>query len=592
MKKWTLGRKLFGRDDKEVDILAEEAMQSQFTTVVKRLLSKPVNVAALAVFLFFLVGVLIGPVLLPLDENYQDMTQQNIGPGRTMLDIPGELEGHVKQISVGSTYSVGVSDEGKLYIWGKTQVTKNINLAEDIPEDMGKIRMAAAGYDHVVAVNEQGEIFCWGNNRLKQCDVPRGTDGSDIEYLEAGYQFTVAITSDGNAVTWGNSSIVDMSLTGLSGKLKKIVFTSDSAAALLTDGTVAYLGRTENALSSNVPEGKAVDLAATAHTLCAVMEDGSLYVWGQKENNLEVIPEISGRAVAVESGRYHYTALTEDGQVYSWGKDNYGQATVSASAKNVTTIYSGYFQNYAVTEDGQVATWGLKGYLLGSDGYGRDVFTRLLNGGRMTMTIGCISVIISTVIGVIIGGVSGYFGGKVDMLLMRFEEIVASLPFLPFAMILSAIVGNRISETGRIFMIMVILGVLSWTGICRLVRAQVLAEREKEYVLAAKAMGVKEWALIVRHIIPNVLSVVIVDMTLSFASCMLTESGLSYLGFGVAEPRPTWGNMLSGCNDSIIIQYYWWRWVFPAIALGLNTIAINVIGDGMRDAIDPKTEER
>ena len=131
-----------------------------------------------------------------------------------------------------------------------------------------------------------------------------------------------------------------------------------------------------------------------------------------------------------------------------------------------------------------------------------------------------------------------------------------------------------------------------WTGICRLVRAQVLAEREKEYVLAAKAMGVREWPLIVRHIIPNVLSVVIVDMTLSFAACMLTESGLSYLGFGVAEPRPTWGNMLSGCNDSVIIQYYWWRWLFPAVALGLNTIAINVIGDGMRDAIDPKTEER
>lgn len=592
MKKMTLCRRLFGRRGKETDILAEEAMQGQFVTVMRRLLSKPVNVIALAVFLFFLIGVLIGPVFLPLDENYQDMTQQNVSPGRNMMDVPKELQGHIRQISVGSTYSVGVSDEGELYIWGKTQVTKNINLADSIPENMGKIRLAAAGYDHIVAINEDGEIFCWGNNRLKQCDVPRGTDGNEIEYLEAGYQFTVAVTGDGNAVTWGNSSIMDMSLTGLSGKLKKIVFTSDSAAALLTDGSVVYLGKAENALSRNIPEGKAADLAATSHTLCAVMEDGSVYEWGQKENNLEKVPEIEGRAVCVESGRNHYTVLTEDGTVYSWGKDNYGQASVPSSAKNISAIYSGYFQNYAVNEAGKTVTWGLKGYLMGSDGYGRDVFTRLLNGGRMTMTIGCISVIISTIIGVIIGGVSGYFGGKVDMILMRFEEIVASLPFLPFAMILSAIVGNRISETGRIFMIMVILGVLSWTGICRLVRAQVLAEREKEYVLAARAMGVKEWALILRHIIPNVLSVVIVDMTLSFAACMLTESGLSYLGFGVAEPRPTWGNMLSGSNDSIIIQYYWWRWLFPAVALGLNTIAINVLGDGMRDAIDPKTEER
>lgn len=591
MSKLSLGRKLFG-NKKNVDILAEEAMQSQFKTVMKRLFSKPVNVIAVTVFLVFLVGVIVGPLLLPLDENYQDMTQQNVAPGRNMLSVPAELQGHVKQISVGSTFSVGVSDEGKLYLWGKTQVTKNIDLAKEIPENMGKIRLAAAGFDHVVAINEEGEIFCWGNDRLKQCRVPRNTDGADIAYLNAGYQFTVAITSEGEAVTWGNSSILDMSLTGLNGRLEKIVFTSDSAAALLKDGSVVYLGKAENALKKNVPEGKAVDLAATGHTLCAVMEDGSLYEWGQKEYDLDVLPEISGRAVQVESGRYHYTVLTEEGRVYSWGKDNYGQTSVPSRAQNISMISSGYFQNYALDENANTVTWGLKGYLLGSDGYGRDVFTRLLNGGRMTMTIGCVSVIISSIIGIIIGGVSGYFGGRVDMVLMRFEEIVASLPFLPFAMILSAIVGNRVSETGRIFMIMVILGVLSWTGICRLVRAQVLAEREKEYVLAAKAMGVKELALIIRHIIPNVLSVVIVDMTLSFAACMLTESGLSYLGFGVAEPRPTWGNMLSGCNDSIIIQYYWWRWLFPAIALGLNTIAINVIGDGMRDAIDPKTEER
>ena len=274
-------------------------MQGQFVTVMRRLLSKPVNVIALAVFLFFLIGVLIGPVFLPLDENYQDMTQQNVSPGRNMMDVPKELQGHIRQISVGSTYSVGVSDEGELYIWGKTQVTKNINLADSIPENMGKIRLAAAGYDHIVAINEDGEIFCWGNNRLKQCDVPRGTDGNEIEYLEAGYQFTVAVTGDGNAVTWGNSSIMDMSLTDLSGKLKKIVFTSDSAAGLLTDGSVVYLGKAENALSRNIPEGKAADLAATSHTLCAVMEDGSVYEWGQKENNLEKVPEIEGRAVCV-----------------------------------------------------------------------------------------------------------------------------------------------------------------------------------------------------------------------------------------------------------------------------------------------------
>ena len=141
-------------------------------------------------------------------------------------------------------------------------------------------------------------------------------------------------------------------------------------------------------------------------------------------------------------------------------------------------------------------------------------------------------------------------------------------------------------------MIMVVLGVLSWTGLARLVRAQVLSEREQEFVTAARAMGVKQMSIVFKHIIPNVISVIIVQATLSFATSMLTESSLSFLGFGVALPRPTWGNMLTGCFNSVVIQNYWWRWVFPSIILGICVICINLIGDGLRDAIDPKSNER
>lgn len=222
----------------------------------------------------------------------------------------------------------------------------------------------------------------------------------------------------------------------------------------------------------------------------------------------------------------------------------------------------------------------------------RDIFLRLISGGRLTLTIGAIAVIISTFIGILVGGFSGYYGGKVDMVLMRFSEIVGSIPFLPLAMILSAIVGNRVSELGRISMIMVILGVLSWPGLSRLVRAQILAEREKEFVTAARAVGVREQTILFRHIIPNVITVIIVSATLDFAACLLTESSLSFLGFGVVEPSPTWGNMLTGSQSSTVIGTYWWRWVFPALALSLATISINLVGDGLRDAIDPKSSER
>lgn len=179
-----------------------------------------------------------------------------------------------------------------------------------------------------------------------------------------------------------------------------------------------------------------------------------------------------------------------------------------------------------------------------------------------------------------------------DLLLQRLTEMVSSIPFLPFAMILSSIVGGKLPESARIFMIMVILGVLSWTGLARLVRAQVLAEREQEFVTAARAMGIKELTIVFKHIIPNVISVIIVTATLEFATCMLTESSLSFLGFGVALPRPTWGNMLNGAINSVVIKSYWWRWVFPSILLGVCCICINLVGDGLRDAIDPKSNER
>ena len=242
--------------------------------------------------------------------------------------------------------------------------------------------------------------------------------------------------------------------------------------------------------------------------------------------------------------------------------------------------------------DGDVETWGLKGYLCGTDDLGRDVFNRLINGGKVTMTVGAISVIIQLIIGIILGGLAGYFGGWVDNIIMRISEVVGGLPFLPFAMILSAIIGTRITVEQRMYLIMVVLGILSWPGICHLIRAQILSQREQEYVTAAKALGVREKSIIFHHIIPNVMSLILVNATLSFATCMLTESSLSYMGFGIAPPTPTWGNMLTGANNSIVIQQYWWRWVFPAAIFGICTICINLVGDALRDAVDPKSAER
>ena len=335
-----------------------------------------------------------------------------------------------------------------------------------------------------------------------------------------------------------------------------------------------------------------VDLALTDESAAAVTADGTVYAWGNNiKKTLDIPEEIQGQVVSIAGGRYHYTAVLQDGTVYSWGDNTHGQ-TDAPSGTTVASVDSGYYANYAITQDGTVVAWGLKGYLMGTDALGRDLFRRILVGGRMTMTVGAIAVIISSFIGIVIGGISGYKGGKVDNLLMRLTEIVSSIPFLPFCIILSSILGNKISETQRIILIMCILGLLSWPGIARLVRGSVLAEREQEFVTAAKALGVRELGIIFRHILPNIITVIIVNATLSFATCMLTESSLSFIGFGVNEPNATWGNMLTGAQNGQVIENYWWRWVFPALMLGICTISINCIGDGLRDAIDPKSKER
>lgn len=591
-------KRLFGKRDAEVDIMQEEALQSPMRTIVKNFMENKLAMGGLIIFIITFLIVLIGPLFNPIDLSDKEETQTNVAPGMKMLDVPKELQGNVKEISTGSTFSVGVDNDGNVYIWGYTRITNKIDLAEMMPskDELGNVVSVSAGYDHVMALNDEGEIICWGSDRMGQCQIPMDVSGQkNFKQIAAGYQISYALTESGEIIGWGNENLNDIRLTRRNGNsnIAKISVANTTLMALTKDGKVQHMGSQTSDISK-VPEdiGKVVDIATTSDACVAVLEDGSLRIWGKANKGEREIPEMDGSVVSIYGGRTHLTALTDTGNVYSWGNNNKGQINISSKATNVTAIYGGSYQNYAVTESGDIVTWGLKGYLLGTDELGRDVFTRILNGGRMTMTIGAISVIISTIIGIIIGGISGFFGGWIDIVLQRLTEIVSSLPFLPMAMILTSIVGNSLSEDARIALIMVVLGVLSWPSLARLVRAQVLAEREQEFVTAANAMGVKRLSIVFRHIIPNVVSVIIVSATLDFASCMLTESTLSFLGFGVKLPRPTWGNMLNGCVNSVVIQNYWWRWVFPAIMLSICVICINLVGDGLRDAIDPKSNER
>ena len=598
-------------------------------------------VAALVIVVAMFLFVFIGPLCMPTYKDaYKATNQTYLPPDMTMLSVPNSLDGHIRNIDSSSFYTIGLSDEGKISYWGVTKIgTTKLDIERDMPDEVkeAKLSYVAAGSDHAVAIGEDGTVYAWGHKELGQYIateqdyesqvtneniilMPESlrmggkVDVANVKKLVVGNQLSIILMNDGSLYIWGNNNTYrnayEFAKPGV--KLYDVDLTYNQVYGVTYDQTLLVnYERNPIKLKYNILDAtaeqslligtnKIQSLVCSKANLAILVDEGGknrVYFSGDFDSSYTEMPALGkGRYfVKLAAGAEHYLGLTNDGYVYAWGDNTHGQLKVNGTGNGqAADIYAESYQSYVLDADTKViAKSGLKGYIFGTDANGASIFKRLVNGGRMTLTIGAVAVIISSIIGIIIGVLSGYFGGKVDMVLMRFTEVVSAIPFLPFAMILSAIMTQTtISENMRIFIIMCILGVLSWTGLARLVRGQVLATRECEYITAAKAMGVNEYRIAFKHILPNVISVIIVTLTLDFAGCMLTESSLSYLGFGVMFPKPTWGNMLNATQNLTIIGNYWWTWLFPSIFLAITTICINIIGDALRDVMDPRTNKR
>lgn len=230
-------------------------------------------------------------------------------------------------------------------------------------------------------------------------------------------------------------------------------------------------------------------------------------------------------------------------------------------------------------------------YLLGADINGRDVFSRLLYGGRISMTIGFLALIVLFPIGLIYGGISGYFGGVVDVLMMRFAEAIMSIPSFYLLIILAAILPSNMTSTQRLILIVVILAMIGWAGFARVVRGMVLSVKNQDFVQSAKMVGSSDLRIIIKEILPQTTSYVIVAMTLSVPSYILSESGLSFLGLGIQQPDASWGNMLKEAQEYINILYRPWL-LTPGFLIFVAVLSFNLIGDTIRDVLDPKSKVR
>ena len=230
-----------------------------------------------------------------------------------------------------------------------------------------------------------------------------------------------------------------------------------------------------------------------------------------------------------------------------------------------------------------------KEHWLGTDRNGMDMLTRLMYGGRVSLVIGFIVEIISTVLGVILGGISGYFGKWVDMLIMRIVDVFYCIPSMPIIIILGAAMDNTgVDPQIRMIYLMLILGFLGWPGMARLVRGQILSLREQEFMTATEACGISVSRRIFRHLIPNVIPQLIVNCTMSLGSTIITEATLSFLGLGVKFPFASWGNIMNDVSNSYVLTSYWFIWIPAGICLMLTVLGFNFVGDGLRDAFDPK----
>jgi len=223
-------------------------------------------------------------------------------------------------------------------------------------------------------------------------------------------------------------------------------------------------------------------------------------------------------------------------------------------------------------------------HFMGTDSLGRDVFSRLVYGARISLSIGFVAVGISLVIGIFLGSLAGYYGGKLDSLIMRFVDIMLCFPSFFLILAIVALLESNI------FNIMVVIGITSWMGVSRLIRAEILSLKEREYVEAAHAIGASDFRIITRHLVPNAIAPVLVSATLKVASAILLESSLSFLGLGVQPPTPSWGNMLA--ESKAVLGVAWWMVLFPGVAILITVLGYNLLGEGLRDTFGLRKHKR
>ena len=346
----------------------------------------------------------------------------------------------------------------------------------------------------------------------------------------------------------------------------------------------------KNALLAMSGNGKPFEADGTSYTVemdgeeaaMVFAADGSDYAY---ISNMNINSVVGGVFLAPDFKEAATLAIQDGAESFSY-TDSAGETdTYLLSEKNGQYLISRNQETRVINMYAQPS----KEHPIGTDGNGMDLLARLMYGGRISLLIGFVVVFIEMILGVIVGGISGYFGGWVDNVLMRLVDVIYCIPSMPLYLILGSIMDHyRASPTVRMYMLCVIMGSIGWVGIARIVRGQILSLREQEFMVATEATGVRVSRRIFRHLVPNVVPQLIVFATMDLGAVILSEATLSFLGLGIKYPAASWGSIINAVNDSYVMTNFLFVWVPAGILILLTVLAFNFIGDGLRDAFDPK----
>ncbi len=559
-------------DEQRVKVLSPTML------VVKRFLRNKLAIVGAVIILAMFLFAFFGGILSPYGESQVFMGYEKMSKEYASVTLNKELRYTVK--------------EGKEFpSAAKAALLLAVNKGETSFDTMGV---------HYTLIKEGENLYRIVNlNPMAKATVLRGivnvtaTEGNSLS-SELENAFRTAIKDGENSIVVGNETYM-ISQTGkeyVLGTVEEVAFASTKSFDVYEKDTVLnhdFKLAAELAIVKNQPtftyDGVEYSIDNENETAVISRVEGTNKVPYVNVSNFLVQPISNDVFLDIEFKTLIEEAIT-NGESTAVGTDTNGEEVVyTITRKN---------DQYTVKADLETQKIMIydapsKSHWLGTDANGMDILTRLMYGGRISLMIGFIVVIIEAVLGVVLGGIAGYFGKWVDNLIMRIVDIFYCIPSMPLIIIIGAIMDSmKIDPQVRIYFLMLIMGILGWPSIARLVRGQILSLREQEFMTATEALGISVPRRIFKHLIPNVIPQLIVMLTMGLGSIILTESTLSFLGIGVKFPFASWGNIISAVTNVYVMTNYWFVWIPAGICILLTVLAFNFIGDGLRDAFDPK----